>query len=281
MSKFDGKCIICNSGTKYFFSKEYKGYPYDSFIEYLKVDYFKCEHCGFVISKTHQDMSDLEWAMLNKNWHHYFERNVENQISNQPPYADQALALMVLEKNGVFCFENTLDYAAGYGTLYRFLLKYFNKKIKIFDEYVKSQKNNMNYIDADDLGKYGLVINSAMFEHVLTREALDKINECVAEDGILMLHTVICENIPKDPNWFYITPIVHTAFHTNKSMSILMRQWGYCVSIYSPQAKSWFLFKEKYKNLENLKNICDEINKEIQKIYFLHKDDFLDYWKGF
>ncbi|MCE2574359.1 methyltransferase domain-containing protein [Komagataeibacter sp. FNDCR2] len=274
-------CIICGGKTHYFFSKEYKGHPYNDFMEELKVDYYKCENCGFVISKTHQDMSEQEWSDLNNKWHHYFEKNTKNQISNQPPYADQALTLKILEKNGIFKFEDTLDYAAGYGTLYKFIKKYFNNNISIFDDYINNSITDLPYVQRPNLKKYGLVINSAMFEHVLTRCALDKINACVANDGILMLHTVICENVPKDPNWFYITPIVHTAFHTNKSMSILMEQWGYASSIYSPHAKSWFLFKKCYQQLDKIESICNSINTEIQKEYFLYKSGFLDYWKGF
>ena len=274
-------CIICGCETHYFFSKEYKGHPYSDFIDKLDVDYYKCENCGFVISKTHQDMSEEQWSDLNKKWHHYFEQNTKNQISNQPPYADQALALKILEENGVFTFGGTLDYAAGYGTLYKFIKKYFDENILIFDDYVSNSMENLPYVKRSNLKKYDLVINSAMFEHILTRRALDEINERVSDSGILMLHTVICENIPKDPNWFYITPIVHTAFHTNKSMNILMDQWGYESSIYSPSAKSWFLFKKGYKNLNEIESICSSINIEIQKEYFLYKKGFLDYWKGF
>ena len=106
-------------------------------------------------------------------------------------------------------------------------------------------------------------------------------NDLVAKDGVLMLHTVVCENVPKDPNWFYITPIVHTAFHTNKSMSILMKQWGYAASIYSPQAKSWFLFKKDCHQVNWLEALVGEVNREMQTQYFYYKPCFVDYWKGF
>lgn len=276
-----GSCIICNSKTDYFFSKTYPVYPGSPFTEALKVDYWKCEHCGFVISKTHQQMSPQIWSELNSSWHHFFERNIEESISNQPPYADQALALAMLAKNDVISLDDTLDYAAGYGTLSRFLMKYFQTRIKIFDRYVRSDDQALNYVTQQDIGIYKLVINSAMFEHVLSRKALDEVNALVAEDGVLMLHTVVCENIPKNPDWFYITPMVHTAFHTNKSMSLLMEQWGYGASVYCPQAKSWFLFKKDCAQVRGLEASVESINREIQTTYFHYKAGFVDYWKGF
>jgi len=120
-----------------------------------------------------------------------------------------------------------------------------------------------------------------MFEHVLNRESLNEVNNLVSNDGVLMLHTLVCERIPNDPGWFYITPLVHTALHTNKSMSILMEQWGYSASIYSPQAKSWFLFKKNYPKISDLESKVAEINSELQTKYFHYKVGFADYWKGF
>ena len=245
------------------------------------MDYWKCEDCGFVISKTHQEMPPEVWSELNISWHHFAENNIESHITNQPPYADQALALTMLEKNNIISMDDVLDYAAGYGTLSKFLSKYLNTNIKIYDRYVRNDDVSLEYVAENEIGKYQLVINSAMFEHVLSRETLNEINDLVSDDGVLMLHTLVCENIPKDPNWFYIHPIVHTAFHTNKSMSILMKQWGYAASIYSHQAKSWFLFKKEYEGLCRLEEVIKKINREIQTKYFHYKPDFVDYWKGF
>lgn len=276
-----GSCIICTSPTQYFFSKTYPAGPPSPFSEPLKVDYFKCSDCGFVISKTHQDMSPDQWAELNYKWHHFFEQNPKAQISNQPPYIDQSLALTMLDRNGLVNLGDALDYAAGYGTMASAISKYFNKDISIFDRFVKSNSSNSNYTNEKDLKKYDLVINSAMFEHVTQRESLDEVNNLVSENGVLMMHTVVCETVPNDPNWFYIAPMVHTAFHTNRSMDVLMDQWGYSKSVYSPQAKSWFLFKSGHPQADNIHEIVDSINSELQSKFFISKDGFVDYWKGF
>jgi hypothetical protein len=226
-------------------------------------------------------MTTQEWAQLNSSWHHYYEQNIDSRITNQPPYAEQALALIILAKNDLINLEASLDYAAGYGSLAKTIKKYFHKDVKVFDNYIQDSRSILNYVSQEKLEKYKLLINSAMFEHVLKREHLNSVNDLVDQDGVLMIHTVICENIPKDPNWFYLTPIVHTAFHTNKSMSILMKQWGYEASLYSPLAKSWFLFKKDYPNIRQLEAISHNINKELQTKYLYYKEGFVDYWKGF
>jgi hypothetical protein len=60
-----------------------------------------------------------------------------------------------------------------------------------------------------------------------------------------------------------------------------MEQWGYAASIYSPQAKSWFLFKADCGQLNKLEEMVGKINREIQTKYFYYKPGFVDYWKGF
>lgn len=275
------RCLVCEGETSYYFSKQYQPYEGSPFEQPLAVDYWKCGHCGFVASRTHQHMSEAQWSALNASWHHFYENHLEARVTNQPPYADQALALAMLAGHGLVDLGDAIDYAAGYGTLSRFMGKYFGRPIPIFDRYVTSDDAGLRYVAEADLRTYRLVVNSAMFEHVLNRRALDEVNELVADDGVLMLHTVVCERVPPDPDWFYLRPIVHTAFHTNKSMAILMAQWGYAASVYAPQAKSWYLFKRGCAQLAGLEQRIGDINREIQTRYFHYKPGFVDYWKGF
>lgn len=271
-------CIICNSNSSYYFSKIYSEAPIDAFMKDIgRVDYYKCECCGFVLSKTHRELSETRWGVLNQQFHHYMENPAYEKKVNQPPYAEQALMLVLLEKNGIVNAHSMLDYAAGYGTLSNILNKYHNVELPIFDEYVQDESSG-KYVDKKDLKTYKVVFNSAMFEHALTRSDLDSVNNLVDDDGCLIIHTVICENIPNDPSWFYLRPPVHTAFHTNKSMAILMEQWGYESSLYCPQSKCWVLFK---KGKEDLTDKITAINKELQSDWFIYKKGFVDYWKGF
>ena len=279
------RCMICGETTAYFFSKSYTANRY---WDALDVNYNRCGNCGFTFSITHQHLSDEEWEHINARAHHGDEIDIKTKSidikslsSNKPPYGPMAFALNLLVKNSIISLESSLDYASGYGTLAKLLKKYYNTEILCFDPFVHEPEPLVEYISSSDLRQYGLVINSAMFEHVRKREELERINDLVAKSGILMIHTVVCENIPKDPNWFYLTPIVHTAFHTNKSMSILMKQWGYSSSIYSPLAKSWFLFRKDYDLLSDLPSLVQDINTELQTEFFLHRNGFVDYWKGF
>jgi hypothetical protein len=101
---------------------------------------------------------------------------------NQPPYLEQAAMIKILIEHGLINGTNMLDYAAGHGTLSRVLEKYFQLHLPIFDEYV-TDGDVKRYILKENLGLYNTVINSAMFEHVLTREDLDKVNQLVTDDG--------------------------------------------------------------------------------------------------
>lgn len=139
--------------------------------------------------------------------------------------------------------------------------------------------NQVKYINKENLTKYSIVINSAMFEHITKRTHLEHINSLVKDDGILIIHTLVRENIPKNPNWFYILP-VHCSFHTNSSMQILMEEWGYSESIYNPISKCWILFKKNNVNCVNktLSVFVDSTNQLLQQEYFFHKNGFMDYW---
>ncbi|WP_233472501.1 class I SAM-dependent methyltransferase [Cupriavidus respiraculi] len=275
----DHACMICGSASQPYFSKRYATLPPGAPFPSLEVDYARCSECGFVASTTHKALSPEHWVALNAAFHHSVEAG--NEGINQPPYADQALAMLMLARNGVLDLDDALDYAAGYGTLSKFASKYFGAKIRIFDRYVTGGDDTLEYVEEAALGKYGLVINSAMFEHVLERKDLDNVDALVADDGVLMMHSVVCERVPADPNWFYLDPVVHTAFHTNASMAVLMAQWGYGASVYAPQAKSWFLFKQDNPKLGELESVIERINAELQCRYFIYKRGFVDYWKGF
>ena len=272
------KCLICSSQTSPFFSKTYGGHFSEMMSSVGTVSYWKCGCCGFVLSKTHSELDQPGWKKLNSDFHHYIENPGNSKIINQPPYAEQAIMLRMLSANGLIGATSMLDYAGGYGTLSKLLKKYYALDLPVFDPFIHTG-NAVNYVAKEQLGTYKTVFNSAMFEHVLTRQDLDEVNALVAEDGVLILHTVICENIPKDPNWFYLTPPVHTAFHTNKSMGILMQQWGYGASMYCPPSKCWILFKNKAAIPTPRQ--CESLNQELKSTWFLFKVGFVDYWKGF
>jgi Methyltransferase domain len=261
------KCIICNSKMEFYFSKEFQKYDLEI------VNYYQCTFCGFVMSQTHQNMDLKSWKKLNHSYHEEFYTKGHNE-ANFPPYFEQALMLYLLKNNNVLPNLDWLDYAAGTGTLSKILKSQFNIEVINFDKYLPASTNYLTDLEGR---KFKLVINSAMFEHVTKREHLDLLNDCVAQHGNLAIHTVVCEKIPKDPNWFYLLA-VHCAFHTNKSMGILMKDWGYKYSIYSPIAKMWILFRDTEMGNGLIKKI-DFLNELIGGRQFYIKNGFYDYWK--
>ncbi|NUY82298.1 methyltransferase domain-containing protein [Flavobacterium sp. MAH-1] len=270
------KCLICSSDTEHHFSKVYDKPPFDRMMRDIgKIDYRKCPKCGFTISQTHADMDTSVWEKLNNDFHHYLE-NSETEI-NQPPYLEQAVMLKVFAENGIIDTDSILDFAGGYGSLSKVLKKYFGIRLPVYDAYVHDGQQDF-YVPRENLKTYKTVLNSALFEHLTTRDMFDSINDLVADDGCMIIHTVICENIPANPDWFYLEPPVHCAFHTNASMEMLIQQWGYVSSVYVPKAKCWVLFK---KENVNLVETVMKINKEFQAEYAIYKKGFVDYWKGF
>jgi len=270
------KCIICNSETSFYFNKKWE-LPFKKFLE--EADFYKCPKCGFTFSKTVFDMDSTTWQTLNFNFHSYIEDLANPKQGNQPPYLEQALMLKLLIKNQIIDSKSIIDYGGGMGSMSKVLKKYFEVELPIYDPYIQSaESNGIIYLEKENIGKKKVVFNSALFEHITKRDDIEQINRNVADDGVLIIHTVICERIPKDPNWFYIVPPVHSALHTNKSMSILMKQFGYISSLYCPSSKCWVLFKKEPAELS--KKIA-LINKELQKDYLYYKKRFVDYWKGF
>ncbi|MBU0490173.1 MAG: class I SAM-dependent methyltransferase [Bacteroidetes bacterium] len=272
-------CLICNAETKYYFSKKYTEPPFDHFMKDIgEVFYYQCPFCGFTISKTHCDLDEQRWEKLNFDFHHYLETRSDNETEiNQPPYIQQAIMLKILAENEIINLSNSVDYGGGYGTLSILLKKYFDQSISVYDPFMQKEDNGI-YLTKEELKKHPTVFNSGLFEHLTTRASFDEINDCVSDDGCMVIHTRISGYIPKDPDWFYLNPPVHCAFHTNKSMEILMEQWGYISSIYCLTGRCWVLLKRE--NVD-VKSKIDLINKELQANYLTYKKGFVDFWKEY
>ena len=57
-----------------------------------------------------------------------------------------------------------------------------------------------------------------------------------------------------------------------------MQQWGYKSSMYCPESKFWILSK---KAVEDNFDAVEKVNSISRKPYFILKQGFVDYWKGF
>lgn len=271
------ECIICNSPTKHYLTKSNFLPEYAGLVKLIgNYEYSKCSNCGFVQCDTIINLNPLKWTELNNAFHNFVENNPVP--TNQPPYAQQALMIKILAYGNIINLNKTIDFAAGYGTLSKILNDFFELKLPVYDPYVTANKYNVNYIENPVKGAYQCVISSALFEHITSISTLNEIDEFLTEDGKLIIHTVVCENIPKDEKWFYFEPPVHSAFHTNKSMTVFMDKYNYESSVYCPSAKCWILFK---KDSGNISKYIESINNLFQTDYFIYKKGFVDYWKGF
>jgi hypothetical protein len=179
----------------------------------------------------------------------------------------------LLHRHGVIHSGKWLDYASGQGGLSRQLHSHFGLVLHSFDKFMQPTSHRL---PASGLTKRGhaLVTNTAMFEHVRDRLTLDEIESYVAEDGCFGIHTLVRGEIPADPEWMYLLP-VHCAFFTNRSMSVLMQQWGYTCSVYNEHAKMWIWFKT---DPDPISEKVTHLNQSLGWEYLHFKTGFMDSW---
>lgn len=261
-------CIICSSKMIYYFTKFFEEYGLGS------VDYYKCDSCGFCLSKNHVEMSDDDWKVLNHDFHVKSHGSNTNPFNRNQRYFNQSLMLYLMNKHDLIEHGSWLDWGAGNGVISNHLLKYFDLELHNYDMYFSADHNKVSE-DELKLRGYNLVVNSGVFEHVRSRETLDRIEGYVKEDGCLAIHTLVAEEIPRGPDWMYLLP-VHCSFHTNHSMDLLMKQWGYTSSVYNESSKLWVLFKGCDKTI---KEHVDAMNNSLGWEYLYCRSGFVDYWK--
>jgi hypothetical protein len=263
------QCIICDAPMRYFFSKHiaYAGVG--------DVDYHRCPECGFTASATHFEMNQHDWEALNARFHADPVANgPDNPDNRPPPYVEQARMLDVLHRDGLVEGEPWLDWGAGEASLSRILAERHGLRLRNFDRFRRPPHDATSEAELRP-GRYNLVVNSALFEHVRTRATLDEIHACVHPDhGVLAIHTLVRGEIPRDPDWMYLLP-VHCAFHTNPSMQRLMEQWGYTCSVYNPAAKLWAMFRQPP---DTVRAGAERVNARLGETYLHFKTGFMDYW---
>ena len=268
-------CIVCNGKLLPFFTKDFGGRW-----GLNEVEYWRCGSCGLTISKTVYNMSQEDWELLNERYHgslfkirpgtrHEDDSRRRMRLRGLKRLRAQAENFALLANKGLLSSELPwIDYGCGDGTLANLLSEMGLSTLK-FDRYMFHEEG---YLTEDELGGgYSLVINTAVFEHVRERAVLDEIAGLVADNGVLALHVLVCESIPKDPNWFYLLP-VHCTMFTNRSMQILFEQWNFAASLYHVPSRMWFWFRE---NVDAVEQFMEEQGGN----EFDYKKAFMDYWK--
>ena len=261
------KCMICSGSMNYHFTKVFEGFGLG------KVDYLKCAHCGFSASATHLEMTTEEWERLNLAFHSASNDRSDNPYNRNQRYFNQALMLNLLVRHKIIDSGDWLDWGSGPGSLSIQLLENFGITLHNYDQFIRPDQFPLSRAEVVTRG-YSLVANTAVFEHVRSRQTLDEIESCVADQGCLAVHTLVRGDIPADPEWMYLLP-VHCAFHTNRSMDLLMRQWGYTCSIYNEYSKMWVLFKTE---ADSVRRGVAHLNEFLGWGYAHYKIGFMDYW---
>ena len=112
-------CIICNASMKFYFLKHFGTYNLET------VNYWKCGFCGFVLSRTHADLSDRDWEKLNFDYHCTFlgqDGNADDprwlsRLTKQAEIINDLVEIHVLPR------KKWLDFACGDGKLSDILQK--------------------------------------------------------------------------------------------------------------------------------------------------------------
>lgn len=261
------QCIVCSQSMEHFFNKRFNSDSLDT------VEYYRCTGCGFSASKTHLEMPETDWIRLNTSWHNSNNLRADNPWNRSQRHFNQALMIHLSHRHEIIRNGSWLDYASGQGGLSCQLHSHFGLVLHSFDRFVQPISFPLY---AQDLVKRGhvLVTNTAMFEHVRNRRTLDEIESYVAEDGCFGIHTLVRGDIPADPEWMYLLP-VHCSFFTNRSMDILMQQWGYTCSIYNEHAKMWMWFKT---DPDLISGKVAQLNQSMGWEYLHFKVGFMDFW---
>lgn len=263
-------CMVCGGRLRPYFRKDYKG------LHGLgTVHYERCQSCGFVLSRTHFEMSDSEWGRLNTDYHATRRGHVTPPVDD-PRWIErlrkQAVCLQSLERAGVLPHQLPwIDYGCGDGKLASYLCD-LNSALQRFDPFMTVP----GYLTREDLraGCFDLVLNTSVIEHVRDRGPLDEMARLVAPNGVFAIHTLVREEIPADPNWFYLVP-VHCALFTNRSMQLLFEQWNFRYSLYHVDSRLWLWFRDESDPLRRV--LRDPGRYLTGEIYY--KQGFADYWK--
>ena len=263
-------CIVCESLIIPFFEEDFGGQW-----SLGKVEYWKCSHCGLTVAKTLCEMPQQEWETLNNSYHTSLFKLTSDSLDSRWSWRARGIQLLHIQAQAIdLLFQQGLlpkrlswiDYGCGDGLLADDLVQR-QLPVRKFDPYIQGE-GFLTEVELEQL--YSVVITTGVFEHVRTREGLDKIVQLVAEDGVLAFHTFVCEAIPKDPNWFYLLP-GHCILFTNDSMQKLFEQWGFVASLYHVPSRMWFWFRG---NINTVRRFM-----ESRPEGFYMRNAFVDYWK--
>lgn len=265
-------CIICHGATHPFMKKHFTQFNLGD------IAYDRCDACGFVLSRTHYDMSERDWEQLNNQWVSAYQGTDENPEDPRwlERFEAQSRIIGDVAARGLLPPGRWLDYGAGDGKL---ATKLHDEHGIHIEKYEHSSNPAKGYLRPEELEPkaFSVVIHTAVMEHLRFREQFDKLFSLVSDDGAMILHTLVAEHVPQNPDWFYLLS-VHCSFFTNRAMQVLFEEHGYQCSIYNVAARLWVWFKQPAATIRPL---IEQANAEQRDpaYHYIFAEKFVDYWK--
>ena len=101
-----------------------------------------------------------------------------------------------------------IDYGAGDGLLADKINGSLKKNwLKSFDAYIEPQENYLPSSEVTAAG-FDFLTSSSVFEHLIGNKSdVDNVIGLVNPNGVMGLHTLICEEVLRDPEWHYLLPV--------------------------------------------------------------------------
>ena len=273
------ECFMCQKREmRPYFKKRIGGGSHDISV------YVRCEECGLVVNQTVYEMTKEEWRKVN-------DRHKNYQGGNDNPSDPKWIARLRTQARvicGLFRYgvikrtDKAVDYGCGDGKLSDFILEEYEKQtgektdrplLRKYDKYMRPNGAE-DYCKDEEMvrGTFDFVVSCSVLEHLIGMKDVDDILALVNDEGIIAVHTLVCEEVPDDPDWFYLSP-GHCTIWTNKAMTKLYEKYGYVGCAYHVEAQMWFFFKnqEKYRKLQ-------AVYKDIPGTWIV-SEHFVDYWK--
>lgn len=277
------KCFICNGEMKPYFSKK-MGLSKRGMHEYMR-----CEKCGIVIDRTayEQDIDQIkEDIIIAHTSYQKSDINPDTDLNWIERLNRQAKLLVQFYSEGIFQTNiRVVDYGCGDGKL----SEYFQQKCRVlldhkaanecspkilkYDKYMKPDNDNSYLSDCEmQQGMFDVVITCSLLEHLIGKKDIDEVFCLLNDRGTFCLHTLICEEVPRDPDWFYLLE-GHVTLWTNAAMKYIYKQYKFVGCAYNLETRMWFFFRDR-----KLFHKLIEKEKMLDGVWET-STDFIDYWK--
>lgn len=197
-------CKICNKQTKQIFKAK--------ILNKYEIDYFYCEHCGFLQTEEPYWLDEAYGESINISDTGYMQRNL--MLSKKLTI----LLALFLDKNGKF-----LDYAGGYGVFVR-MMRDIGFDFYWDDKYTTNLFARGFEYQTD---KYEAVTTFESLEHFVN--PMDEVESLLKISKSIIFSTELLPNlIPKPQDWWYygLDHGQHISFYSIKTFQYIATKYN-------------------------------------------------------